>query len=195
MKIETNFEISNEEESNLAQVLNCEEEDLPHVLSSYSNAALREYIDLFLGQKTLKRGIDILEYRLFLLITHVLHEIPNEQKVTSLFQTTLSESRAIIRSVLSKFQYKLQGEIENSLRDILRRARPIPPDNGPYYVVIPSQNLVESLNKILVEIDVNGNLSLVSKQRTSVATYVISRGSHDELIRHLDLDRDQNQYE
>ena len=118
-----NFVISKEEVTNLSRVLHCEEGQLSSELSAYSSTALREYVDQFIGQKTFKRGTDILEYRLFLLITLVLHEIPNEQQVTSLFQTTLAESRSLIRSVLSKYQYKLEPSIKKSLINILKAAK------------------------------------------------------------------------
>lgn len=187
MDIQINFEISKKEETDLSRILLCEESQLPKVLSNYSNSALREYIDQFLGQKSFKRGTDILEYRLFLLITMVLHEIPDEQQVTSLFQTTLTESRNLIRSVLSKYQYQLQPSTENSLIKILKSAKPEPPESGPYHVLISSRNLVDSLNKILVTIDKDGSLQLISKKSGSPSTYIISRGSRDELCKYLGI--------
>jgi hypothetical protein len=78
---------------------------------------------MFLGQKVFRRGSDILEYRLFLLIEKALEgQIPDEQVVSNLFQTTPTESRSLIRSVMSKYQYQLRGAIEYSIRAILENA-------------------------------------------------------------------------
>ena len=59
---------------------------------------------------------------------------------------------------------------------------------GPYYVQIPSRNLVDSLNKILVEIDKDLGLKMISKKSGSPSTYEISNGSRAELFKYLEID-------
>lgn len=66
---------------------------------------------MFIGQRVFTRGRDIQEYRLFLLIRGPFgNTIPDDQMVCDLFQTT-TQSRALVRSVMSKYQYELSQAI------------------------------------------------------------------------------------
>lgn len=179
MKINTTVELSEVDQQELARILGCSIVDISDSLSSYSSAALKEYISMFLGQKIFRRGSDINEYRLFLLITNVFkNRIPDEQEVCRLFQTSATESRALIRAVMSKFQYQLRDAIDNSIRRSLTSAQQ-EGDTGPYVVTINSQNVVEELNRALASID--GTLQQIKKKRGSVSTFEISPAAHARL--------------
>lgn len=179
MKINTKIELSNEDQEELTRILDCSVGDLPSVLSAYSSAALTEYVSMFLGQKIFRRGSDINEYRLFLLITAVFGSmIPDEHEVCRLFQTSATESRALIRAVMSKFQYQLRDAIDNSIRKSLESAQK-ESETGPYVVTINSQNVVEELNRSLATID--GSLQQIKKKRGSVSTFEISPSAYARL--------------
>jgi hypothetical protein len=180
MEVNTTIDINNEDQQELARILGCSINNIPHTLSSYSSAALKEYVSMFLGQKIFRRGSDINEYRLFLLITNVFeNRIPDEQEVCRLFQTTATESRALIRAVMSKFQYQLRNAIDNSILNALHLAQQ-EGDTGPYVVTINSQNVVEELNRALASID--GTLQQIKKKRGSVSTFEISPAAHARLM-------------
>lgn len=179
MDINTTIEISNEDQQELTRILGCSIDEIPSALSSYSSAALKEYVSMFLGQKIFRRGSDINEYRLFLLISNVFENIiPDEQDVCRLFQTSATESRALIRAVMSKFQYQLRDAIDNSIRKTLDSAQQ-EGDTGPYEVTINSQNVVEELNRALASID--GTLQQIKKKRGSVSTFEISPAAYARL--------------
>jgi hypothetical protein len=183
MDITTTLVLSVQETNELARILECDPKDLPQKLSSYSAAAIREYVDMFLGKRVFKRGSDLNEYRLFLLIEEAFKNmIPDEQEVSHLFQTTTTESRSMIRSVMSKYQYQLKAAIDDSLLRIVQTAKQ-DTAGGPFTVIINSQNLVDELNRVLQEID--GSLPLVTKERLSVSTYKIPASSCAELRKHL----------
>jgi len=117
MEISVTVNLSKTEIADLAQLFDCAQNDLPAILSKYGAASIREYIAMFLGQKVFKRGSDILEYRLLLMTEEAFDNlIPNENKVSNLFQTTLTESRALIRSIMAKYQHQLRVTIEASLK-------------------------------------------------------------------------------
>lgn len=134
---------------------------------------------MFRGQKVFKRGSDMLEYRLLLLIETAFNGvIPDERTVSSLFQTTLTESRSLIRSVISKYQYQLRTHVERTLSASLTAASR--QNNAQdYTVAINSQNVVDELNKALADID--GSLSPVGKKKGCVSTYEISPSSYNRL--------------
>ncbi|WP_087720854.1 hypothetical protein [Salinicola salarius] len=179
MQITTTLTFTAVEEEEISAILGCDVADLNDRLNSCLGASIQEYLAMFRGQKVFKRGSDLLEYRLLLLIETAFNgEIPDERTVSSLFQTTLTESRSLIRSVISKYQYQLKSHVERTLSSSLMAA--IRQNNTQdYTVVINSQNIVDELNKALADID--GSLSPVGKKRGSVSTYEISPSSYNRL--------------
>lgn len=187
MEVTVNINISEQEKTELASILNCSKESLPTELSKFGAAALQEYISMFLGQKVFKRGSDILEYRLFLLIEEAYgNKVPDEQDVCKLFQTSSTESRSLIRSVISKYQYQLKSALEKTIKEILQSAAR---DNEqePYTVTINSQNIVDELNRQLASID--GSLPPVTKKRGSVSIYEIKASSYSRLCHKFGIEQ------
>ena len=183
MDIQVTVALSPSERKDLAQILGCTQQDLPTRLGEFLSGAGKEYVTMFLGQKVFSRGSDILEYRLFLLVQSAFgNQIPDEQDVSRLFQTTTNESRSLIRSVMSKYQYQLREAIDSSLVRVLETAEH-PEDDGPYVVTINSINLVDELNRVLADID--GNLPPVSKKRGSVSTFEVEPSSYARLCERL----------
>lgn len=179
MQITITLNLTPAEEAEIAAILGCKVSDLNNRLSACSGASINEYLAMFRGQKVFKRGSDMLEYRLLLLIeTAFQGVIPDERTVSSLFQTTLTESRSLIRSVISKYQYQLRTHVERTLSASLLAATR--QNNAQYYtVVINSHNVVDELNKALADID--GSLSPVAKKKGSVSTFEISPSSYNHL--------------
>jgi len=134
---------------------------------------------MFLGERAFTRGADIQEYRLFLLIQHAFgSRIPGEVEVCRLFQTTSSRSRSLVRAVMSKYQYSLDGAITDTLRDVLESAD-VSEAGRPVVLAIHSANLVDELNRTLSAID--PSLPSVTRRKGSVSTYEIKRSSYSRL--------------
>lgn len=179
MQITTNLTLTAAEEAEISAILGCNAADLNDRLNSCLGASINEYLAMFRGQRVFKRGSDMLEYRLLLLIETAFNGvIPDERTVSSLFQTTLTESRSLIRSVISKYQYQLKSHVERTLSSSLIAANR-QNNTQDYTVVINSQNVVDELNKSLADID--GSLSPVIKKKGSVSTYEISPSSYNRL--------------
>jgi hypothetical protein len=71
--------LSQPEQVQLAGTLRVAVDDLREHLEAHANAAVEEYVRMFLGQRVYTRGSDIREYRLLLLIRHALGgRIPSE---------------------------------------------------------------------------------------------------------------------
>jgi hypothetical protein len=178
MAINVNVNLENHEKELLCNILDCEEANLNSSLELFAKASFEEYLRMFLGQKVFTRGSDMKEYRLLLLIKSVFNnQIPDEQKVCDLFQLTLSESRSLIRSVMSKYQYELKDAINVTLKNTIINAQHV---NNEYYIDIKTENLVRELNSILGSID--GNLSQVSKKIGTISTYVIKPSAYAKLL-------------
>lgn len=168
------------ERQQLAATLGCSESAVDGEMKKYSEAATEEYMRMVLGQRVFTRGTDMREYRLYLLIKHVFAgRLPTEQQISSLFQTTTSQSRALLRAVMSKYQYELQDAINGTLRDELKKAQNDPNDGG-YLITVDSENVIEAFNRKLAAID--GTLPQITKERNTVSTFVIPNSSHEKLV-------------
>jgi len=179
LQITITLNLTPTEKNEIAAILGCNVADLNNRLTACSGASINEYLAMFRGQKVFKRGSDMLEYRLLLLIENAFNGvIPDERKVSSLFQTTLTESRSLIRSVISKYQYQLRTHVERTLSASLTAATR-KNNTQDYTVVINSHNVVDELNKALADID--GSLSPVAKKKGSVSTFEITPSSYNRL--------------
>jgi hypothetical protein len=93
MPITIELGLADEERNQLGGILKCSPADLDATLESYAAAALEEYGRMFIGQRVFTRGADIQVYRLFLLIKGPFdNQIPDEQIVSDLFQTTANQN-------------------------------------------------------------------------------------------------------
>src|SRR5262245_25578063 len=182
MDVTASLDLPDAERRELARIMNCPISRLSEVLRPFATAAVAELATMFLGQKVFTRGSDILEYRLFLLIQFAFGGvIPSEQQVTRLFQTTTAGSRALLRAVMSKYQYQLQKPITKSLRDLLVSATK--DDDDIRTISVLNLNFVDELNRLLAEID--PTLPPVTKRRGSVSTYEIPASSFTKLMAKL----------
>lgn len=179
--------LSKEEEEELLGILRCNENELQRKMSAFASAAFEEYVSMFLGRKVFRRGSDILEYRLFLLVEKLFdRKIPDEQIICRLFQTTLTESRSLLRAISAKYQYKLKDAIRNSARSVLQLARS---DGGnPVNMTIDCHSVVDELNRAIAEI--GGNLPPVKKTQDGISTYSLKPSSYDKLLTYYKIDRD-----
>ena len=185
MRIEFDFDIGGEETTRLASTLGCDPDELEARLSVYGRAAMREYVNGFLGTWTATRAADLQEYRLLALILDVFHgDIPDEDVVVRHFSITPSAARALIRSVLSKYQYDLAGPLKMALAQAVEKCEQ-QGANGGYEAVINNATVVEELNRRLGAID--GRLPKIVKKRGSVSVYQVSIESYEELCADLEL--------
>lgn len=96
MPITIELGLADEERNQLAGILKCSPGELDATLEPYARSALEEYGRMFIGQRVFTRGADIQVYRLFLLIKGPFdNQIPDEQIVSDLFQTTANQSRSL----------------------------------------------------------------------------------------------------
>jgi hypothetical protein len=185
MQVTVDVPLTLEETNQLAGILKTTAQNLEATFIPYCAAAVEEQVRMILGQKVFTRGSDVREYRLLLLIQHAFDgRIPDEQTVSDLFQTTVTQSRSLIRSVMSKFQYDLSGAIEETLRYYVSSA--VRDELGPdFCIVLNSESIVEAINRRLAAID--GALPQLAKKRGTVANYTIRPSSLNRLCQALGI--------
>jgi hypothetical protein len=171
-------ELSESERSQLAMILAVDPDDVDKALSRYGAAATEEYVRMMLGQRVFTRGQDVREYRLLLMIKHVFAPtLPSEQQVSRLFQTTTSQSRALLRAVMSKYQYELREVIHATLAGVLDRA--CYRDDDQVWEVTADAETVAALNRELVAVD--GTLPEVTHVVGTVGMYEIHPSAYHAL--------------
>jgi hypothetical protein len=174
------------EEERLARILGCERDELTSRLAAYATAALEEYVRMFLGERVFTRGSDIREYRLLLLMKHVLDgAVPDDDYVSALFQTNTGQSRGLIRAVLAKFQYEVELGVHETVKQAVEQARR-PDDSNVWITIIRSGNVVTALNR-QVEV-LSGELPLVTRTPGTAARYEIKRSTYLRLCEALDVE-------
>lgn len=182
MKIEFELEILQRDRETLAAVIECDIGELDAKFANYAKAATEEYIEMFLGKNAFKRANDFIEFRIYLLVIHVLDgKLPDEAFVSRYFQLSPSESRARIRGVTAKFQRGLAKQIKNSIKAVLAAAEH-DGELSVYTIAVNNQTIIDMLNSALAEID--GKLSPVSKVRGTVAGFSMSEASFAALTKH-----------
>jgi hypothetical protein len=175
--IEIQLPLTSIEKDQLAAILDTDSHGLDQAFVGYATAAAEEYARMILGQRVFTRGSDLREYRLLLLIKHVFpNNLPDDQTVSDLFQTTLSESRSLSKSVTAKFQYDLAGAKEATLKRVLAAAQ----QNGnEWLLTINSRTLVEQLNRDLAQM--GAQLPPIRVKENTVSTFVAAASSYDKL--------------
>lgn len=183
LNVKTSIDLSEEEVAQLAMILGCKPDAVAKELSGHAGAALREYVSMYLGQHIFTRGSDIRQYRLFLLIASTFrNRIPTESDVSALFQTTTSESRALIKSVMSKYQYALTAVYRDTMKWIINGATQ-ESNESDYELTVESHNIIQNLNATLARLD--GTLQMIKKKPGTACTYTMPPASRDRLKEHF----------
>lgn len=182
------FDINLEQEvEQLTFALECAETDLETVLSLYGCAALKEYIQMLLGQRVVRQVADVKEYKLMLLIKEVFgNKIPNEQKIAQIFQITNSQARTLLKFIMAKYPYELAEAIRSSYIDILTGCKQVEED-GDYEVTIDNVSAVEGLNYILARMD--GTLPKITRKVGTVSVYKVNIASCEKLCEKFSVSR------
>jgi len=187
MKIEFDVNIEGPEKELLKTILHCDDDDELNIsLNKLGRSSFEEMRRMIIGQKVFTRGRDILEYRLFNLIKIFFDgKIPEEQKICDLFQITTTESRAFIRSIMSKYQYDLKETIITTLKEQVENIKKDEKDEF-YTLSIQNQYFKDELNRILGLADTS--LPIIEKERGTISTYKIQPSSYIELCKYFNIE-------
>lgn len=183
----TNDLLDEQEIQKLMTLFNCQsDEEFNLALKNVTLAALTEYKEMLLGKGLPTRADEIKQHRLFHLVKHYFRGVmPTEAEVSSMFQLTETESRALIRNVRTRFRYQLEAEILNTLQQTVISAEL---NEDKYHVVIQSDNVLEELNRV---VSTNApQLDPITKVRGSARKYQISEDTFELLSNVLGVNQE-----
>jgi hypothetical protein len=179
MDVAFQLQLSDRERATLCDVIECDDQDLDVRFAKFAKAAADEYLRMLLGQSQ-KRANDFLEFRIYLMIQHVLDgRLPDEDMVCRFFQLSSNEARARLRGVTAKFQRGLHTQIKGSILEILQGAN-YNEEADRHQIAVNNQTVIDHLNSTLAKAD--GSLSPVSKVRGTVSTYEMPPASYNLLL-------------
>lgn len=185
MTIQIEHSLGKSDLERLAHILRCDIKEIDQTLGKYAAAALEEYVTMFLGQRVFTRGSDIREYRLLLLIKLAFGQrVPDERMISDLFQTTSSQSRSLIRAVMSKYQYELSSAIKTTIAETLKSANKNE-ETDDYEFTVNSENVVETMNRALASQP--GPWPQIIRKPGTVSTYTVKPSSHDCLVEYYEI--------
>lgn len=188
MDITTSIALSSDEEKQLTAILNCSTTTFKKTLEAISSAAMEEYTKMILGSKVFSSGTDMRVYRLCLLIDRCFRNIlPNEEMVSRIFQTTTTQSRALLRSVVSKYQYVLKEIINRTISKLVEETIVISPKKNEIFLAINNNShfFIDLLNEKISSLDVT--LPSVSLRPHCSASYQIQLNTYRALCKEYGL--------
>ena len=176
-KLELKFsvDITDAEQGLLCNVLGCKAGAIAAQLSEFGPAALREYIDMFVGAAPISSAGDMKERRLVaLMLTKFSAQSPDAVQVARLFNITQNAARALLRAVAGKHRLKISAQIDQAIREVLGKAKQASADQ-PYTVVIRDRLIVELLNADLASS--TEPKTPVARSKNTANSFAIDEGS------------------
>ncbi len=185
MKVTISVDVEIRNPKLLAGILKTSEKQLDTKLVSYARAAVEEYLEMFSGERAFTRGSDIIENRLFLLIRNAYpNGLPDEARISSLFQCTRPKARALLQAVMSKYRYQLTVVTESTLASVLAGVENN--ENGPgWFLKISNEAVAAEINSRLALID--GSLDQLTKRSGKIGQYELQNSSYRRLCEELKL--------
>jgi hypothetical protein len=177
--VNTSVRLTADEETELAGILG--PQPVGEALTQIGKAALREYVDMLLGQ-TAVRSVEAREQRLLLLILEAYAgEVPDEAKVARMFNITTGAARSLIRSVLSRYRLRLSNATRQAAVKVLQACGA--ETEGFRRVSIGNPVIVEYLNALLAEL--NGELKRISPEARTGTYFRVPEDSYVALAAEL----------
>lgn len=174
MKIQIEIEIADDDLRDLATAIESQDGDFAHAFQGHAQAAVDEYVAMYLAREAPVSGSDIRQLRLALLAERVFTEgLPNEEKVAELFQLTLPASRTLIRNVMTRYRTRLAAPMKAAGKAAADTAEW---SGDLVEISIPSTSLVEAMNRVLARS--RSDHIRISKKQGTVSVYTTAPASY-----------------
>lgn len=178
MDVVTNVRISENEVAPLCAALGCNADQLAARMSDIGRAALREYVEMLLGDNVLRNT----ENRERRLLTWILDAndgvMPDEVDVSRIFNITVSSARSLLRAVISRYRKQMADATETAAKKVLAECGE-EDETGLRRVIVSNPVLVEYLNGRLSQAD--GTLQRVRLESRTSNRYLVHGDTFNKL--------------
>lgn len=174
MKIQLEIDIADADAEGLADAIGCTAETLDQVFEGHAQAAIDEYVAMYLGREAPTNAAEMRQLRLALLVERAfVNGMPDEEQVAALFQLTLPASRTLIRNVMTRYRARLAASMTAAGKAVMENATWA---NDLVEMSIPSASLAEAMNRVLAR-DRSDHVR-ISKQKGTVSVYTTAAASY-----------------
>ena len=172
------IDLTDDEAAAVADTLGCEPDDLAAVLQAYAPAAVREYADMFAGQ-AMTSIADQRERRLVAMLLALPPErFPSDETVARLFNLTVAQGRALLRTTLSRHRNRLKSVMDAAARRFIAACQPSG-QGGQRAARFPNAVVIDMLNVQLAA--AAAPRAPIRRQSGTFDTYLVSNGAWQEL--------------
>lgn len=173
-----NVDLTTEEEAALVRVFGGNAAGLQARLAPFASAALREYIDMFLGQ-AVTTASDVRERRLVaMMLALPPARFPKDDDIARWFNLTPASARSLLRTTLARHRHKLRAVMDAAARSFIGAAG-APAQNGDREARFPNSVVIDMLNEQLAA--ATAVRKPIRRKADTFDTYVIPNGSMIEL--------------
>lgn len=174
MKIQLEIEIADDDVPDLTTAIDSKKESFAGDFQGHAQAAVDEYIAMYLARDTPVSGSNIRQLRLALLAERVFTDgLPDEEKVAELFQLTLPASRTLIRNVMTKYRTRLAAPMKAAGKAAVDTAEWA---GEVVEISIASASLVEAMNRVLARS--RSDHIRISKKQGTLSVYTTAPASY-----------------
>lgn len=182
--ITTSVKLEPKNQSKLSTILGCTGSAFDQKIEKISSAAIEEYLMMILGDEIFSSINDIQVYRLSRIILQCFPDLlPNEVIVSHLFKITISKSRSLLHSTVSKYQYELDEAITNTICSLVRSVSKLTLKSGQSLLTINTNSrfFIELMNEKVASLDVT--LPYITRRPFLAGVYEIQQSTYDALVK------------
>lgn len=146
-----NTEFEEEEKRIITEIFDIENTKINRVLSNLAKTAIMEYINMLKKQGLPKKASEIMQDRLFYIISYYYKDkLPMESEISKIFKLVDSGSSTLLKNTISKYRSELKEIITKTLQTVIRSARRNE-DTKKYEMEIKSKFILEELKAIITQ--------------------------------------------
>jgi len=120
---------------------------------------------------------------LYLILFYFQSTLPTESQISTIFQLTQSQSKTLLKNVVSKYRHKIEKILNATMSEVIEQAEF---HDGLYLVVIQSDIVRDELDMLITQNE--PTYKPITKKRGSAGQYEISEDSYNLLRGELGID-------
>ena len=180
--IPVTFDITLEEDevTAIAEAIGCTEQEVTNRLPAYALTAMKEYVDMMIGNAPITTATDVRERRLVGLIKTALGgHMPEANRVARLFNIAPQSARTLLRSVTAKHRRKLDAAVRAETAAFIEACM-IDQNANDWKVTWLNPILVEMLNNRLET--ANQSKEPIKRNPLVLGGYIVPNGSYNWIV-------------
>lgn len=177
-------EFKSQYQETIQKTLRVKNEEVKATASKIAEAGFREYLSMLTEGGMPSRADETKQNRLlYLILFYFQNTLPTESQISTIFQLTQSQSKTLLKNVVSKYRHKIEKILNATMSQVIEQAEFY---EGRYLVVIQSDIVRDELDMLITQNE--PTYKPITKKRGSAGQYEISKDSYNLLRDELGID-------